>query len=260
MQGQVAYGLLFDQLTDYNTSDETKVRLSDELQEAIFQALSSDVHALDSVKVPQLHQVRSDDQQVALYTWYYMFSDATAQYGGLLVYHDKVVPLQFNDFPISEKEEYTPENWCGGIYYSVLPVLIKGQKCYTLLAWDGNNGATYKKIIDILSVDRKGNVIFGKPIFVEGRHTQQRVIMEYEATNTLFLAWDEAQNGIVTNVLAVNDERFEDVSVYASATDAFNLFRFEDEKWIQYSNVDLRMDKKAGATLKKNEGVPASGL
>jgi hypothetical protein len=119
---------------------------------------------------------------------------------------------------------------------------------------------TSKKIIDVLSFDRKGRPIFGLPIFEKGRVTTHRVIIEYPATNTMLLELDAEQKGIISNALFANDDKFTDVSEYSSVSDDFNVYRYEDENWALYINVDLRLNKKDSRDLQNNVASPSRGL
>ena len=96
---------------------------------------------------------------------------------------------------ILDNRKYSADDWCGGICYRIIPLIIKGEHAYTLLSWDGNNGVSYKKIIDVLWFDRKGKAIFGKPMFRQGRSISHRVVMEYNAKSSLLLTYDENEKG-----------------------------------------------------------------
>lgn len=257
--GQSDLALKFDYLTSYEVSDEDKRAASLAITDDLIHYLELGESA-DSLNIRQLKIVSSPDGALSLYTWYYTLSDATAQYGGLVVRSDVKIPLYFNDLSIVENKKYTAENWCGGIYYDIIPVQKRGDIYYTLLAWDGNNGVTSKKIIDVLWFDKKGKAIFGHPLFVEDRKKGLRVVIEYAASNSLMLDYDEEQNAIVTNALYVNEEKFTDVSEYYSVSDDFNLYRFEEEEWVLYRDVDLRMNKEDSKVLMRRNSNPASGL
>lgn len=257
---QTDYVVDFDRLTTYETGDVEKHELSDQLQSALVNDLQMTTFEMDSLKVRQLKHVTSPDGLLKISTWHYNLRDATAQYGGIIQYGNQILPLQFNDLPIAADEEYSQDNWCGGIYYGIIPVTKRGKTLYTLLAWDSNNGVTSKKIIDVLSFDRKGKLIFGQPIFVDGRTTHHRVILEYPASHSMLLEFDEQNKEIISNALFANDDRFADVSEYASVSDEFNVYRYEEDKWYLYTNVDLRLNKKESKALQNNTARPSSGL
>lgn len=257
---QSDYVEAFDRLTDYNTSNVEKKTLSDQLTQDLVRDLGTQDFILDSLGVRQLKTISSDDGALSITTWHYKLSDATSQYGGIIVHEGDIFPLQFNDIPIVDDEEYSQDNWCGGVYFDIIPVKKKGKTLYTLLAWDGNNGIISKKIIDVLSFDRRGRPIFGLPIFEEGRMTSRRVIIDYPASNTMLLEFDADQKAIISNALFANDDKFADVPEYYSVSDGFNVFRYEDSKWVFYADVDLRLNKKESKALQNNAARPSSGL
>ena len=257
---QVDYIVDFNRLTDYETSDASKQELSKELTNALVEDIQKSDFVVDSLGVRQIKTISSADGLLHICTWQYSLSDATSQYGGVIKYRETIFPLQFNDMPIVAGEDYTQDNWCGGIYYDIIPTRRKGKELYTLLAWDGNNGVTSKKIIDALSFDRKGKPIFGLPIFVKGRVSTHRVVIEYPASNTMLLEWDEEFKEIVSNALFANDDKFANVSEYSSVSDDFNVYRYEDSKWVLYLNVDLRLNKKESEALQDNDASPSRGL
>ena len=257
---QVDYVSDFNRLTDYNTADDEKQALSLQLTEALMADLQEANFSVDSFSIRQLKVVHSPDGAVDIYTWHYSLSDATAQYGGIVKHDHDFWPLQFNDRPITDDQKYAQDDWCGGIYYDIIPVKKKENTLYTLLSWDGNNGVTSKKIIDVLSFDRKGRPIFGLPIFTNGHSTSHRVVLEYAASGSMFLAYNAGEDGIVCNAVFANEDKFASVSAYQNTSDDFNMYCYQDSKWKLYINVDLLMNKRDSKALQNNADRPSSGL
>lgn len=249
----------FEVLQDYNTRDEIKLNISNELSEALERQLRI-CPDMDIAPTVPLHKVATENKDLFIYTWHYTFQDATSYYGGVMVRHHAIIPLSFTMAAIDTEEVYSAVRWGGGLYYEVIPQVCEGDTVYTLLAWDGNNGVSYKKIIEILSFDPKGNPVFGKSLFASSNRKEKRVIFEYSAEMSLLLSYDQDAKSIVTNALHSNDPRFADVQAYRSATDAFNVFRYENNLWVLYKNVDLRMNKQESKRLMSTETEASSGL
>ena len=249
----------FDVLQAYDTRDEIKMNVSAGLAEYLQQLLKLEDDLAIDPDIP-LHKVATEDGYLQIYTWHYTFQDASSNYGGVLVFHHHVFPLNYVMSPISSSEEYDALSWGGGIYYDVIPQVAEGDTLYTLLAWDGNNGVSYKKIIEVLSFDRKGKPFFGQAVFDHLGRREKRVIFEYSAEMSLLLQYDKELQCIVTNALYANDQRFAGVDEYYSATDAFNVFRFENGLWVLYKNVDLRMDKRESLHYQNADSKVSSGL
>lgn len=232
-----------------DTDDDVKQNISLRLNEVLNSDFQNPDFKLDSICFQFINKVVSSDDMLCIYSWHYILSDASSQYGGIIKYGNNVFPLKFNDKVIEDNKEYSQDDWCGGVCYGIIPVKLKKKTAYTLLSWDGNNGVTSKKIIDVLSFDRKGNPIFGQSVFETGKSTQKRIIIEYASSSSMLLEYDEGQKAIVCNAIAVNEEKYSDVSEYYCASDLFDIYRFENEKWVLYPNQDLRLNKKESKAL-----------
>ena len=246
---QVDYKSDFALLLDYNTLDEDKVDISDRIALSMFDDICANATFGDSLKVEQVNIVKSKDQLLTIYTWYYILSDGIFQYAGIINYKGNLEVLKYNDGIISDSKKYKANNWCGGIYYDIATHSEKNKKYYTLLAWDGNNGVMSKKIIDILIFDANDNPIFGLPLFVDGRKTTNRVIIEYSTKSSLLLEFDDAKNTIITNSLLIDDV-LDDADYLNTIGNEFNEYRFEEAMWVLYRNVDLRFNEAESAKFK----------
>ena len=148
LMGQGGWSSYFQVLQDYNTRDEIKHNISNELTDDLAKQLKVNPDIIIDDEIP-LHKVATEDKQLFIYTWHYSFQDASSNYGGVLVYKKNVYPLYFSMSAIDEEEVYSALRWGGGLYYEILPMPIGEDTVYTLLPWDGNNGVTYEKVIDI---------------------------------------------------------------------------------------------------------------
>ena len=256
---QVDYKLDFARMLDYNTSDDDKIAISNKIAFALVDDMTGDAKFLDSLNVEQISIIKSKDQLLTICTWHYILSDGIFQYGGIINYKGKLQILKYNDKVILDFKKYKADNWCGGIYYDIATHSEKHKKYYTLLAWDGNNGVVSKKIIDVLVFDANDNPIFGLPLFIDGRRTTNRVIIEYSAKASLLLRFNEAKNVIITNSL-VADDVLSDIGGLYEIGNEFNEYRFEKSSWVLYRSVDLRMDKAESEELKQRNFVPIKGL
>ena len=244
---------------DYQMPDDAKEKASDHLKQLLCDSLENNLSFIDSLDLPQLKMVSSSDQLLRIYTWCFNLQDASCSYGGIVVYKGKVTALHHNGLPLEENEKYNADDWCGGVYYELVAVQKKGETLYTLLAWDGNNGMSYRKIIEVLSFDRKGRPVFGESLFFDCPN-KRRIILEYSFKMSLLLTYNADKKGIVTNALQSNDSRFDGISAYTGTSDAFNIYRFEKEMWVLYEEVDLRMNKKDSKKMRERSSEASSGL
>lgn len=238
---------LFYQLTDYYTSDHNKIELSEKITQKLSDSLSS--NAKSTFAIRQLRVVHSEDSLFTMYSWQYCLSDATFRYGGVVSFSDRIVPLHYDYKSISNYKRYDQNSWPGGVCYKAIPLKLKKTYGYTILSWDGHNGVTSKKIIDVVTFDKHGGVVFGAPIFVSQKEESFRLSFEYSSKNSLLLDYDSVKECIVTNSLHSNDIRFTDVSSMHGAGETYNAYRYENYKWVLYEDVDLRLDKSASKRL-----------
>ncbi len=247
---QVDYAREFLRLANNHTPDDEKIALSARLSEALMSDLENADFTMDTLNIQQVKKVEIPEKKLSIYTWYFSLSDATAHYGGLIHYGKKIIPLRFNGQVIRADEKYSAENWCGGVYYDIIPIMRRGTDVYTLLSWDGNNGVTFKKSMDVLSFDKKGKASFGLPFFTDGQALAQRVVLEYPAKNSLLLEYREEEKAVISNALCVDDPKFSGVPGYYNVSDDFNVYRYENEQWTLYRHVDLRLNKTESEALK----------
>lgn len=249
----------FNVMGDYQVTDEAKQDASNQLKQLFCDSLENDLTFIDSFDLPQLRSVSSKDQLLHLYTWCFSLQDASCGYGGIVVYKGKVTALNHDGSSFEANKKYSADNWYGGVYYELITVHYKEEAFYTLLAWNGNNGITYRKVIDVLSFDRKERPVFGAFLFLDYPN-QRRVILEYSFKMSLLLTYNPDKEFIVTNALRAVDPRFDGVSAYTGADDAFNVYRFEHGLWVLYEGVDLRMNKKDSEKIRERNSQRSSGL
>ncbi len=104
-----------------------------------------------------------------------------------------------------ERKSVNSKNWQSCVYYNLIQKKSKGKMYYTLLGWNGNDGITTKKIIDVLSFSSKGEPVFGAPLFQMKKQKWSRIIFEYSPQAIMQLNYDEQKKMIVFDHLAPND-------------------------------------------------------
>jgi hypothetical protein len=139
--------------------------------------------------------VASQDGKLRIYTWNVPLSDGTNKYFGFIkLSYDSlhVIQLQSTEHNGSnfETEQFIPQSWYGAIYYKLIQEKIGENQIYTLLGWDGYTANSNRKMIDILSLDKYGNIAFGMPIFKTDKGIKSRVVMEYAEKAGMLLRYD----------------------------------------------------------------------
>jgi len=150
-----------------------------------------------------------EDQSFKLFNWILKSDNGAFKYFALIQYKNKkrgkyeIIELNDNSENIRNPNNLNldSKNWYGCLYYKIIYIKKSGRKFYTFLGWDGNDGKSTKKIIDILIFGGKNKVRFGLPIFkLKDRKTQKRYILESDSKTTFSLNYNEKNKSIYFNI------------------------------------------------------------
>jgi hypothetical protein len=161
--------------------------------QSVLESSSSTLIPLDSIQ--GITRVTSDDNKLRIFTWNVPLDNGTNKYFGFIQLNFdslKVIPLRSveNETDDFENQQLTPHEWYGAIYYKLIEVKIGGQKAYTLLGWDGYTPNSNRKLIDIISVDKSGKIVFGMSVFKTDKGIKSRVVKEYAEKANIVLRYD----------------------------------------------------------------------
>lgn len=203
----------------------------------------------DSLK--HLGKVKSDDGQVRIFTWNYPLTGGNQKYFGFIVLNNKkgvlsLIELIDNRQAITNpiKDVLSKSNWMGALYYSIIDVPIKGMTYYILLGLDFNNLFTSKKIIEVLSIDKQGEVSFGSEVFHVGELTLNRVVFEFSARATMMLRYIPESKTIVFDHLSPSRPNLTENFQFYGPDFTYDGFKFEKGKWVYVRNLDLRNPRR----------------
>ncbi len=215
------------------------------LEKALSEKSSFDF-PFDSLK--EIGRLTSPDKKFRLYNWNVPMKDGTHQYFGFLqAYNEKSKSYQLYRLTDKSAENKNPDNyssdhtrWYGMLYYKIIVNKHKKKTYYTLLAWDGNDRLSTKKIIDVLVFDSRGFPKFGETVFEAGKKTAKRIVFEFSAQTSMSLRYDDKSGMIVFSHLAPPDPSLNGQPVYYGPDGSFDAFEFKKGKWIFKSDVDAR--------------------
>lgn len=186
-----------------------RVHASIELQ-AIVQATFSQPSALHypfevnglSIQIPE-------DKSFALITWQLFMAANDYRYKGILA---KASPEKNTLFILNDdspnmlrgSEFYAldQESWYGALYYNLQPFVHKGQPMYLLFGYDAFATFEHRKLIDVLSFDKKGRPVFGAPV-LEIRDAYDRpkkvfrYLLQYSASGSIRVNYDPEQDMVL---------------------------------------------------------------
>ncbi|HIE73720.1 MAG TPA: hypothetical protein EYQ06_05565 [Flavobacteriales bacterium] len=209
-------------------------------------------YPFDSLKTISIKT--SSDSKVRIYTWLLKKDNGSYQYFGFVHYKNKskkryeIITLNDNSENIRrpENEQLDNNNWYGALYYDIIYIKKKGRKYYTLLGWDGNNDISTKKIIDVMYFSGREKIKFGASIFKKGKTTTKRFIIEYNATSTISVRYEEKEKRIVFDHLIPMRKDLEGLHEYYIPDGTYNALKYTNGKW------ELKNDVAANNPSSKN--------
>ncbi|MCB0738395.1 MAG: hypothetical protein KDC92_12835, partial [Bacteroidetes bacterium] len=178
-------------------------------------------YSFDSLKF--MSRLAAPDNAFKLFTWILKLPNNRYKYFGVIQVNNpdslEIHPLfdRSQDFePGSPEEELNSlerefsitnnEDWNGAYYYDLGMVekkkflSKKSEKYYVLLGWDGNNGVSHKKVVDILTIDN-GLPTFGQPIIKTQNGMQTRLVLECNSNAVITLKYHDEEELITFDLL-----------------------------------------------------------
>ena len=214
--------------------------------------------------LPSIARIISPDNTFRIFNWLLKRDNGAYEYYAIVHYHNikrkryEIIPLVDNSANIrnAEQEDLDAKNWYGGIYYQIAYIKKMGRKYYTLLAWDGNDGYSTKKIIDVMYFSGKNKIKFGLPIFKKNKkESQKRVIIEYDAKTSVSVRYQEKGKRIVFNHLVPPKKDLEGLEEYYIPEGTFNSYQYNKGKWLMEEDIDIRNQQKVKRIKKPKRGL-----
>jgi len=176
--------------------DAERLKLNDSVLSVIDSYSRSDSvlsHRFNSIR--NLGQIASPDRKVKIITWNLNKSDGTSNYYCYFIRNEgrgeqnRVDKLICKNSPetIGTDKTYSGSDWYGALYYDIRPFKIGKQTYYILLGIDYHNLLLTRKIIEVLTFTRDGQIIFGKNCFTDGSKGRYRVVLEYSSAGVVSL-------------------------------------------------------------------------
>ncbi len=206
----------------------------------------------------------SSDNKVRIYTWLLKKDNGSYQYFGFVHYKNKskkryeIIALNDNSENIRRPENKSLDNnnWYGALYYKIIYIKKKGRKYYTLLGWDGNNDVSTKKIIDVMYFSGREKIKFGASIFKKGKTTTKRFIIEYNATSTISVRYEEKEKRIVFDHLIPMKKDLEGLYEYYVPDGTYNALQYNNGKWELKNDVAVaNPTSKSPTKVKPKMGI-----
>jgi len=209
--------------------------------------------------IPGITIAKSEDGKLCVYSWNVPVSDGSNKYFAFIQLtgdSSGVIPLVSGKTTSGEStnEIYTPESWYGALYYKIIDVKISGRTVYTVLGWDGYTKEANRKLIDIISINNDGDIIFGMPVFKTENGVKSRIILEYADKANLLLRYDyqairvekrkkiKKENAwlIVMDRLVPMDPSLKGIrKYYVPSGDTYDGFLFRNGYWTLVEDIEV---------------------
>jgi hypothetical protein len=260
----------------YNTKnkDADKQKYNQELLQK-FEAILKEPNSFENYQFDSLKNdigiLTSLDNKFRIINWNVPKEDGTQEYYGFiqenytntikrgLFKREHIDSVQL--YPLIDKssELKNPENaitdnkkWFGALYNRIIIKKTKGKTYYTLLAWDGNDKFSRKKIIDVLTFDANGTPRFGADIFNMKKKYPKRVIFEYSASCNISLRFSPTKDSIVFDHLSPTSPQMEGQFQYYCSDGSYDGFGFKRGKWNYGEDLNATNDKDGKDKLYKD--------
>ena len=249
-----------------NAEKETEKRLANQ---AFITNLTEILQYEKSFKFPfdslvTIARIVSPDNTFRIFNWLLKKDNGSYEYYGIVHYHNKnrkryeIINLIDNSSNIrnAEQEDLDAKNWYGGLYYEIAYIKKAGRKYYTLLAWDGNDMNSTKKIIDVMYFSGRNKIKFGLPIFKQNKkESQKRVIVEYDAKTSVSVKYQKKEKRIVFNHLVPARKDLIGLEEYYIPEGTFNAYQYKRGKWWLEQDIDIRNKQKVKRIKKPKRGL-----
>ncbi|WP_421918935.1 hypothetical protein [Marinifilum sp.] len=193
-------------------------------------------------KLNYLGKITSPDLRFRIYNWNCALSDGSYKYFGVFQFKEKSnikVQVLADKVEANMFSSYRKENWPGALYYKIIPFKSKGMASYILLAWDGNNMTSNKKIIEVICFDKTG-IVFGKPVIFWRGKMLNRVIFEYAKQARMSIEYQEEEKRLVFDHLAPSSPQYKNQFEYYGPDFTHDALVLKKGIWVLQENVDVR--------------------
>ncbi len=207
-----------------------------------------------------------------IYTWQMPDSTFTYRQYGLVAAPNGRGEIEVTDLVDAKASLEEPEfrtlkaqDWYGAIYYDMVPVKKNGKKIYTLLGFIPGKEMN-RKVVDVISVDRRGRPKFGAKVFyIENfmdqtyRKAPMRLILSYSGDYSASVRWNKEKEMIIMDHLVPPDPKMKGVYQLYGPDMSYDGLEWEDDWWHLRSEVKFNSGQDVPIVPpSKPSGLPPS--
>jgi hypothetical protein len=213
-------------------------------------------------KLITIAKIQPSDKKFRIFNWLLKKDNGEYEYYAIIQHQNKkekncnIITLVDNSKNIRnpEQEELNEKNWYGSLYYDIITIKKEKQTLYTTLSWDGNDGYSTKKIIDVMYFKNNKELKFGLPIFKnEENKTQKRIIIEYDSRTSISVKKDDKK--IIFNNLIPPRKDLKGLHAYYIPDGSFNSYIYKKGKWWLEKDIDARNKNKTKKFKAPRRGI-----
>lgn len=212
-QSRVTYlaGLLDS--TRKERSDSLRADLNGQFYNELVSLIKEPGFVADSIKPLRIGQTASDDGYFIFYNWNIQQNDGQNFYYAFLYFPGTKRTIEFpfkpSETKLNEDSVYTNNDWPPSLYYKIISPKKKTDNYYLLFGWDRFSKQVSRKTIEALSIDKQGDVSFGKKVFKTKDGLKHRVVIEYASSANLTLQYSRQKltlTGVRKSQSKINDD------------------------------------------------------
>jgi hypothetical protein len=212
------------------------------LLRAAIKVPGSFAYPFDSLKF--LKRLTPEDNSFRLFNWMLKFDDGTFKYFAAIQYNHpdslKLIPF----FDVSTRIDsniddaiMSPKNWYGALYSTIHQCKIKNKDYYMLLGWNAENIYSDKKVIEVITFDKKDGILLGAPIFDWDGKIKKRITFLYNGKANMLLNYLPDQNVFSFDHLSAENPDTEGKPWTYMPDGQFNYLSFKKGKWKLKENL-----------------------
>ena len=190
----------------FNRIDSIRCKYNDSFKN-LLKDLFLDEHpfnvSLDSI-TNTVSVLNSDDEHMRVISWVYINEREEYENNCVVLFRKKkganeqVFWLKDHMEPKSDSlyEDFNEEFWPGALYYQMYHFAKKGKDFYCVLGLNGMNSFCNRKLIDVLWVDKAGELHIGAPVFYSSERDytpQYRVFFDYADQSSMLLRFETSE-------------------------------------------------------------------
>lgn len=203
---------------------------------------------LDSIK-STISVLESSDKKLKTITWVITNDREEFSNFGVVLYRKnagaETKVFWLRDY-ISNKsdslyEDFAADYWPGALYYQIYQFKKKKTDCYCVLGLNGKSSFMNRKVIDVLWIDKEGELHIGAPVFYqsESDYTPQfRVFFDHADQTSMVLRFEPLKRMITFSNLAPSNPQMIGQRQYYIPDGRVDFYILNKKgKWIKHEGL-----------------------